>query len=62
MARKEILWAIAEQLYFVYYPIISYRRINVYRVENGYGKIPLEQCCRWDVSHIHEYNSTYCTK
>ena len=29
---------------------------------NGYGKIPLEQRCHWDVSHIHKYYSTYCTR
>ena len=33
MVQKGIFWTIAEQSYFVYYPIISYRRIKVYRVE-----------------------------
>ena len=33
MVRNEILWTIGEQTYLVYYPIISYLRINVYRVE-----------------------------
>ena len=27
------IWTIGEQSYFLYYPIISYRRIKVYRVE-----------------------------
>ena len=33
MLRNRIFWTIGEQSYFVYYPIISYRRIKVYRVE-----------------------------
>ena len=33
MVRNGIFWTIGEQSYFVYYPIISYRRIKVYRVE-----------------------------
>ena len=33
MVRNGIFWTIGELTYLVYYPIISYRRINVYRVE-----------------------------
>ena len=33
MVRSGIFWTIGEQSYFVYYPIISYLRIKVYRVE-----------------------------
>ena len=33
MFQKGIVWTIGEHLYFVYYPIISYRRINIYMVE-----------------------------
>ena len=33
MDRNGIFWTIGEQSYFVYYPIISYHRIKVYRVE-----------------------------
>ena len=33
MVRNGIFWTIGEQLYFVYYPIIYYRRIKVYMVE-----------------------------
>ena len=33
MVRNRIFWTIGEQTYFVYYPIISYRKINVYRFE-----------------------------
>ena len=33
MVRNGIFWTIGEQLYIVYYPIISYRKIKVYRVE-----------------------------
>ena len=33
MVRNGIFWTIGEQYYIVYYPIISYRKIKVYRVE-----------------------------
>ena len=33
MVRNGIFWTFGEQLYFIYYPIISYRSIKVYRVE-----------------------------
>ena len=33
MVRNGIFWTIGEQSYIVYYPIISYRRIKVYRVK-----------------------------
>ena len=33
MVRNGRFWTIGEQSYFVYYPIISYRKINVYRVK-----------------------------
>ena len=33
MVRNGILWTIGEQSYIVYYPIISYQKIKVYRVE-----------------------------
>ena len=33
MVRNGIFWTIEEQSYFVYYAIISYQRIKVYRVE-----------------------------
>ena len=36
MIRKGIFWTIGEQSYFVYYRIIYYRRIKVYRVETMY--------------------------
>ena len=50
MVRNRIFWDIEEHLYFVYYPIIYYQRIKVYRVENGYGMNPLEQWFQWDGS------------
>ena len=57
MVRNGIFWTIGEQKYLVYYPIISYQKINVYRVEimdmgrshcnNGVsGTILLEQWCQ----------------
>ena len=65
MVRIRIFFTIGEQTYFVYYPIISYRKIKVYRVEtmdmgrshwnNGVsGTILLEQWCQWN-------HGTYCT-
>ena len=33
MVRNGVFWTIGEQSYFVHYPIISYQRIKVYRVE-----------------------------
>ena len=33
MVRNGIFWTIGEQYYIVYFRIISYRRINIYRVE-----------------------------
>ena len=33
MVRNGIFWTIGELLYFVEYPIISYRRIKVYPVQ-----------------------------
>ena len=33
MVRNGIFWTIGEQSYFIYYPIISYRRIKVNRDE-----------------------------
>ena len=57
MIRIGIFWTIGEQSYIVYYPIIDYRNIKVYRVEtmdmgrshwnNGVsGTIILEQWCQ----------------
>ena len=33
MVQNGIFWTIGEQSYLVYYPIIYYQRIKVYRVE-----------------------------
>ena len=33
MVQNGIFWTIGEELYIVYYPIISYQKIKVYRVE-----------------------------
>ena len=33
MFQNRIFWTIGEKSYIVYYPIISYRRIKVYRVK-----------------------------
>ena len=33
MVRNRIFWTIGKQSYFVYYPIIYYQNIKVYRVE-----------------------------
>ena len=34
MVQNGIFWTIGEQSYIFYYPIISYLRINIYRVIN----------------------------
>ena len=58
MVRNRVFWTIGENLDFVYYSIISYLRINVYRFETmdmgrshwkNYvsGTITLEQWCQW---------------
>ena len=52
-----------EQTYFVYYPIISYRKINVYRVESmDIGISQWNNDVIGTFSHIHKYGSTYCTR
>ena len=33
MVQNGIFWTIREQSYFVYYPIVAYLKIKVYRVE-----------------------------
>ena len=58
MVRNGIVWTIGEQLYMIDYPIISYQKIKVYRVDtmnmgtshwnnDVSGKILLEQWCQW---------------
>ena len=57
MVQDGIFWTIGEQLYIIEYPIMSYRKIKIYRVEttnmgrshwnNGVsGIILLEQWCQ----------------
>ena len=42
MVQNGIFWTIGEHLFFVYYPIISYQWMKVYRVEiMDIGKISL---------------------
>ena len=66
MVRDRIFWTIGEQTYVAYYPILSYRKIKVYRVEtidtgishwnNGVsGTVLLEQWSQWDYG-------TYCRR
>ena len=58
MVRNGLFWTFGEQTYFVYYPITSYRKIKVYRVETiDMGRshlnndvsetILLEKWCQW---------------
>ena len=58
MVGNGMFWTIGEQTYFIYYPIISYQNIKVYRIEtmdmgrshsnNGVsGTILLGQWCQW---------------
>ena len=57
MAQNGIFWTIGEHLYIIDYPIMSYRKIKVYRVETmnmgrshwnngGSGTILLEKWCQ----------------
>ena len=42
MVRNGIFWTIGEQSYIVYYPIISYRKIKVYRFKQLIWEDPTE--------------------
>ena len=57
MVQNGVFWTIGEQSYIVHYPIISYQKIKVYRVEimnmgrshwnNGVSRtILMEQWCQ----------------
>ena len=49
MVQNRIFCTIRKHLYFVYYHIIFYQRIKVYRVETmDILNIILEQWCQWD--------------
>ena len=57
MVQNGIFWTIGENLYFIYYPIISYQLINVYRVEiMDSSKISLTRWRQWNMQ-IHKFNS-----
>ena len=63
MVRNGSFWTIAEQYYIGYYPIISYRKINVYRVESmDMGISQWNNDVIGTFSHIHKYGSTYCMR
>ena len=75
MVRNDIFWTIGEQLYIIDCPIMSYRKIKVYRVKtmnmgrshcnNGVsGMILLEQWCQrkmqsWEVLWYLLYEIRY---
>ena len=63
MVQKRIFWTIGEQTYFVYYPIISYQKIKVYRAETmDMGRSHWNNGVIGTFSHIHKYVRTYCTR
>ena len=63
MVRNGIFWTIGEQYYICYYPIRSYRKIKVYRVESmDMGRPQWNNDVIGKFSHIHKYGSTYCTR
>ena len=63
MVRNGIFWTIGKQSYIVYYPIISYRMIKVYRVESmDMGRSQWNNNVIGTFSHIHKYGSTYCKR
>ena len=61
MVRNWVFWTIGEHSYFVYYPIISYLRIKVFRVETmDIGRL------RWNNGVSGKFNPSnyigiYCT-
>ena len=51
MFQKRIFWTIGEHLYLVYFTIMSYQRIKVYRVEKkDFGRF------RWNNDVSQKYN------
>ena len=72
MVRNGIFWTIGEQTYFVYYPIISYRKIKFYRIEIMIWEDPTGTIvsvgrfyCNNGVSlkcNRGKYYGTYCTR
>ena len=45
MVQNGIFWTIGEQSYIVYYPIISYLKIKVYRIETmNMGRSQWKEC------------------
>ena len=47
---KRDIWTIGEHLYFVYYPIIYYQWINMYRVERiDICRISLTRWRKWNM-------------
>ena len=61
MVQNRMFWTIGEHSYFLLSYYVLSKDKGIYDLNNGYGKIPLEQWCHWDVSHIHKYYGTYCT-
>ena len=54
MVRNGIFWTIGEQYYIGYYPIRSYRKIKIYRVESmDMRKRPNDIVVPLGSSHIH---------
>ena len=56
MVQNGIFWTIGGQSYIVYYPIISYRKIKVYRVETIY--MGRSHCNNGVTGTFHIYIST----
>ena len=63
MVQNGIFCTIGETYYIGYYPIRSYRKIKVYRVESmDMGRSQCNNDAFGTFSHIHKYGSTYCTR
>ena len=63
MVRNRRFWTIGEQYYIGYYPIISYRNIEVYGIESmDMGRSQWNNDVIGTFSHIRKYGSTYCTR
>ena len=63
MVQNGIFKTIGEQSYIVYYPIISYQKIKVNRVETmNMGSSQWNKGVIGAFSRIHKYGSTYCKR
>ena len=64
MVQKGYVGLLGNTIFLVYYPIVSYKNIYVYRVETlDMVNIPLTHWCQWKMlfSYPRKYYGIYCT-